>query len=365
MSHISHTFLPFLPIFFSGCLVGGASLAADKFARIFSFQPPTPGGPLKLYASEVVPSGCTLGESVVWSERLQVGKWSGFGPALRKNVVQAGEPRPPHIWLMQRLFWVDSVGKALWCWDPVAGGAPLRWDFPEVVGCVALQDNGDLLLGLQSGIWGFSPDTGSARKIADFERKLDTRPNDGRVDRAGNFVIGSYNNAHRQDGAEIGGLWRLSPDGRMQEILDYKFRCSNCVCFSPDGAVMYFTDTPTRRIFAFDYNPAGKLTNRRLLYEMPSHLSGGPDGAQTDADGYLWACLSGAGQVVRIHPESGRVDTVVELPVTQPTCCTIGGPNMDTLYISTRKADGGGLYAVQLPSGIKVSTTFCVGDLHI
>ena len=139
----------------------------------------------------------------------------------------------------------------------------------------------------------------------------------------------------------------------MREILDYKFRCSNCVCFSPDGLTMYFTDTPTRRIFAFDYNPSGLLSNRRLLYEMPSHLAGGPDGAQTDAEGYIWACLSGASQVVRIHPESGIVDTVVDLPVTQPTCCTIGGPKMDTLYISTRKADGGGLYAVQLPKGIK------------
>ena len=65
-----------------GCLVGGASLAADKFARIFSFQPPAPGGPRKLYASEVVPSGCTLGESVVWSERLQVLQTPGRGVAV-------------------------------------------------------------------------------------------------------------------------------------------------------------------------------------------------------------------------------------------------------------------------------------------
>ena len=108
-----------------------------------------------------------------------------------------------------------------------------------------------------------------------------------------------------------------------------------------------------------DYNPAGKLSNRRLLYEMPSHLSGGPDGAQTDAEGYLWACLSGAGQVVRIDPDTGLVETVVELPVTQPTCCTIGGPNMDVLYISTRKPDGGGLYAVRLPQGIKVDQWQC------
>lgn len=62
-------------------------------------------------------------------------------------------------------------------------------------------------------------------------------------------------------------------------------------------------------------------------------------------------CLSGAGQVIRIAPD-GTVDTVVELPVASPTCCTIGGPNLDTLYITTRKPDGGALYAVQLPPGV-------------
>ncbi|GAX85564.1 hypothetical protein CEUSTIGMA_g12979.t1 [Chlamydomonas eustigma] len=309
-----------------GCLVGGASLVAEKFSRIFSYQAPPPGSPEKLYASEVVPCGCTLGESVVWSEA------------------------------MQSLFWVDSVGQALWSWRPSEGtgtSKPIRWKLPEVVGCVALQESGDLLLGLQSGIFNFDLTAGVARKLTDFERPLDTRPNDGRVDRFGSFVVGSYNNAHRQDGAEIGGLWRLNPDGNMQEILDYKFRCSNCVCFSPDGLTMYFTDTPTRRIFAFDYNPAGKLSNRRLVYELPSSISGGPDGAQTDAQGHLWVCLSGASRVVRLEPLTGAVEAVVELPVTSPTCCTFGGPDLDTLYITTRGPDGGGLYCVKMPPGIR------------
>lgn len=300
-----------------GCLVGGASLVADKFARIIGFQPLP--GPRKLYAQEVVPADCTLGEAPVWSSSAQ------------------------------RLFWVDSVGKAVWSWDTLS--PPVRWDSPETVGCVALQEGGDLLLGLDSGLFTFSPATGAARKLTDFEPGLNTRPNDGRVDREGNFVIGSYNNSHRQDGSEIGGLWRLTPDGRLQEILDYKFRCSNCICFSPDGRIMYFCDTPTRRIYAFDYSPSGKLFNRRLLYEMPSSLNGGPDGAQTDAQGYLWACLSGAGQVVRLSP-GGVVDRVVEVPVASPTSCTIGGAAMDKLYITTRKPDGGGLYAVNLPDGI-------------
>lgn len=69
-----------------GCLIGGASLAADKFSRIFSYQEQSTG-PLRLFASEAVACGNTLGESVVWSDRLQT------------------------------LFWVDSMGQALWSWD--------------------------------------------------------------------------------------------------------------------------------------------------------------------------------------------------------------------------------------------------------
>ncbi|KAG1655181.1 hypothetical protein FOA52_004200 [Chlamydomonas sp. UWO 241] len=303
-----------------GCLIGGASLSAEKFARIFSFHESTEG-PTRLFAHEAVACGCTLGESIVWSGT------------------------------QQRLFWVDSVGCALWSWDQK--GKPLRWCTPEVLGCVALQSNGDLLLGLQSGLFSFSTDDGRAVKITDFEPGLDTRPNDGRVDREGNFVVGSYNNAHRQNGAEIGGLWRLRPDGGMREILDYKFRCSNCVCFSPEGETMYFTDTPTRRIFAFDYTSGGSLSTRRLVWEMPAGMTGGPDGAQTDARGFLWVCLSGASQVLCLDPSDGRVDAVVELPVTSPTCCTIGGPDLDTLFITSRGPDGGALFAVKLPDGVR------------
>ena len=75
--------------------------------------------------------------------------------------------------------------------------------------------------------------------------------------------------------------------------------------------------------------------------------------AYTDAEGFIWAALSGAGRVVRIHPESGRVDLVVHLPVKSPTSCTFGGPELNTLFITTRGPDGGGLYSLVLPFGIR------------
>ena len=119
-------------------------------------------------------------------------------------------------------------------------------------------------------------------------------------------------------------------------------------------STLYFCDTPTRKVYAFDYGAGGPdAASKRLVYTTPPGLAGGPDGAQTDAEGFVWIALSGAGQVVRVEPKSGRTDLVVSLPVKSPTSCTFGGPDLDQLYITTRGPDGGGLYAVQLPFGIR------------
>lgn len=302
-----------------GCLVGGASLNAEQFGRIFGFNP-TPTGPTKIWAEEVVPCGNQLGESPIWSEERQM------------------------------LYWVDAPSGTLYSWD--LKSAPQRTNFGETLGCVALRSKNTLLLGLESGLHAYEPSSRKLKLLSEFEPGLNTRPNDGRVDRFGNFVIGSYNNAHRVDGQPIGGLWRLPANGgELEEVLDYKFRCSNCICFNRAGTTMFFCDTPTRKIYQFDYDERVGPSNRRLLYELPSSVSGGPDGAQCDADGNLWAAISGAGQVVRITPE-GVVDTVVELPVKMPTSVTIGGPRLDTLFITTRaengRLDAGSLFACRI-----------------
>jgi SMP-30/Gluconolactonase/LRE-like region len=118
---------------------------------------------------------------------------------------------------------------------------------------------------------------------------------------------------------------------------------------------MYFCDTPTRKVYAFDYpeEAGGQLTNRRLIWTVPPHLSGSPDGAQVDANGFLYIALSGAGRVVRVNPLTGHVDMVIHLPVKSPTSCTFGGPHLDELFITTRGPDGGGLYRVKMPYGIR------------
>ena len=102
---------------------------------------------------------------------------------------------------------------------------------------------------------------------------------------------------------------------------------------------MYFCDTPTRKLYAFDYPISGKgpVSNRRLLWTVPAYFPGEPDGAQVDSEWYVWVSLSGAGRVVRIHPTSGVVDMIVNFPVKCPTSVTFEGRDLDEIFITTRK----------------------------
>jgi len=349
-----------------GALVGGASLTAEGFARIFEFTPPpalgraSSGGgsgaqPHEFTAQEVVGCANALGESPVWSNRDQA------------------------------LYWVSALDQEVWCWN--LQDAPYRRLLDTVPGCVAVAQGppGTVLVCGESAMLTLDmarPDLQPAFLSRRPEAAGPTRPNDGRVDRSGQLVIGMYNNYHRA-GSSVGednaGLFRMTLANRggseapgseeraagcdYEELLDYRFRVSNCCCFSADGKVMYFADTPTRKVYAFDYDPKGKPANRRLVWSMPPHLPGGPDGAQVDAEGMLWVALNGAGCVVRIDPlaqpaaggggEGGRVNTVVNLPVACPTSVTFGGAELDELFITTRGPDGGGLFRFKVPFGVK------------
>ncbi|CAB9506252.1 Triosephosphate isomerase [Seminavis robusta] len=335
-----------------GALVGGASLTADSFTRIVdggiraasatssAYAPP----PVELTATEVVPCANVLGESPVWSVRDQA------------------------------LYWISAPEGELWTWKYHGDNnqhnrnePPYRRLIGTTLGCTALlegEPHAVLLAGesafmkmtmkADSGDFASSSSCTATNFLCERpEQDQATRPNDGRVDRQQRMVFGMYNNYHRE-GSSAGenncGLYRLDANLQLESLLDYKYRVSNCICFPASGDTIFFCDTPTRKVYAFDY-PV--LTNRREIWTMPSEWPGGPDGAQVDADGCIWMALSGAHRVVRVNPDTGHMDFVVHLPVSSPTSCTFGGPNLDELFITTRKPDGGGLFRVKMPFGIR------------
>jgi sugar lactone lactonase YvrE len=155
------------------------------------------------------------------------------------------------------------------------------------------------------------------------------RFNDGACDPQGRFWAGTMSLDGRTGSAS---LYRLDTDLRVTRVLD-GVSVSNGIGWSPDGATMYYVDTATDRIDAFDFDGVvGTPGRRRTFVELPG--PGSPDGLCVDADGAVWVALWGGWSVERYLPDGTR-DAVVELPVAQVSSCAFGGPELEQLFITT------------------------------
>jgi sugar lactone lactonase YvrE len=239
----------------------------------------------------------------------------------------------------QTLYWTD-VCRFLVHRIPVATGAVESWFFDEP--CVALSLTtrpGTLLLGIGSRLILWQPD-GNIRTDHGFslDRWPGARLNEGRAGPGGEFWIGSMSNNVGPDGEHIdlegakGELFRII-DGQSPQRFKDGIVIANTMCFSPDQRHLYFGDTAPNTIWRYDYDAATRLISNETVF-FAGFERGKPDGSAIDADGYIWNTRFGGSCLVRIAPD-GSVDRIVELPVSNPTTCAFGGPDLKTLYITS------------------------------
>ncbi len=255
----------------------------------------------------VADSRCTLGEGIVWCERLGA------------------------------VLWTDIEGARLWM-HTHAENVTRSWSVPERLGSFALCESGALLLGLAKGLAIARLDIDGdgelpVTRLVDVEPGAPTRVNDGRADRHGNFVFGTMSEDYT---SRIGSFYQYSSAHGLRRLDLDDVAIANSICFSPDGKTMYFCDTQQRRIMQCDYDGGGARVSRvREFFDLSAH-PGFPDGSTIDAEGCLWNAEWGAALVRRYTP-GGRVDRHVAVPVKNPSCVAFGGPDLDELYVTTAR----------------------------
>lgn len=243
----------------------------------------------------------------------------------------------------QRLQWIDIKGRRVFTYDP-ATGVNESCDVGQMVGTVVPRARGGLMLALHEGFAELDPATGrvTLRPRPPEYDPAQVRFNDGKCDPAGRFWAGTM--ALAKSPRPLGRLYRLDPDGSMHVMLR-DVGTSNGLAWSLDRRTLYFNDTPLVRVDAFDYDDAtGAVANRRIVITIPPDM-GRPDGSTLDAEGMLWIALWSGGAVTRWDPASGKLLQTIRLPVTNVTSCAFGGPQLDTLFITTARD---GLTAAQL-----------------
>jgi len=250
----------------------------------------------------------------------------------------------------QSLYWVDIEESKLHVYDP-AKREDRAISVGQPIGAVVTRRSGGVLLALQQGFYAFDPDTETLEHLHNPEPHLpENRFNDGKCDPAGRFWAGTM--AMSEEPIR-GNLYCLDTDLTVHKKVE-AVSISNGLAWSPDERLMYYVDSPTRVVTAFDYDKAsGEIANRRVVIQIPDGM-GYPDGMSIDEEGMLWIALWDGAMVGRWNPANGELLGKIPLPVSRPTSCVFGGENLDELYITSARSrlDEETLAAQPLAGGI-------------
>jgi sugar lactone lactonase YvrE len=231
------------------------------------------------------------------------------------------------------LYFVDLVGRKLWRFAPGPDtpdqGSFDSWAMPDVVAALALTEAGGIVVALGSGFFGFDQDTEELSVMAVPQLAENTQFNDGKVDRQGRFIGVTMERTMKLPEAAI---YRLN--GRAAEKLDGGYIIGNGPCWSQDGCVFYCSDSIAKEIYAYRYDPVSGAVADRRVFASTAAFGGIPDGATVDADGRLWMAVCGAGKVVAFAPD-GSATRVIDMPTAFVSSVMFGGPDLDTLYVTS------------------------------
>jgi len=233
--------------------------------------------------------------------------------------------------LERALYWIDAFKPAVHRLDPASGKLE-SFTPPEKLGSFAPRAGGGLLIAGRGGLAHYDPASGRLDRIVDPEEGGAVNIlNDGRCDRRGRFWVGSMSKTMER---ASGSLYRLE-SGHLAAV-DDGIWVANGVCWSPDERRMYLADSHVKTIFVYEFDLAAGTIGPRRVFATMGDRPGVPDGSSVDAEGFIWNAVFDGSCLLRYAPD-GRVNRIVQLPVSRPTACAFGGADLATLYLTTAR----------------------------
>jgi sugar lactone lactonase YvrE len=235
----------------------------------------------------------------------------------------------------QELYWVDILSNQLHIYNPKTQ-TNRSVTTPSNIGTVVPIDKSRAVAALQDGIYIINTDSGETTLLSDVEQDIPSnRFNDGKCDPSGRLWAGSM--AYDQ-APKVANLYMINSKGETSLKLD-SISISNGIVWTKDKKTMYYIDTPTSVIKAYDYEDVtGAISNPRVAVKVNDSL-GYPDGMAIDENDKLWVGMWNGNAVICFDPITGEMVSKIEVPAHNVTSCAFGGKNLDTLYITTARED--------------------------
>lgn len=233
-------------------------------------------------------------------------------------------------WHDGALYFSDMHGRAIWRLTPEGKASKVAELSDEVSGLGWLPDGTmlavsmsrrHLLRVLPSGV----------EIAADLSSHVANPINDMVIDRQGRAYVGGFGfNLFSGEEPRTTGLLCVEPNGRVREVAD-ELHFPNGMVITPDGKTLIVGETLGARLTAFEIQPDGTLTNRRVFAAIEGLI---PDGICLDGEGAVWVAWPGSNKVIRVL-EGGEIADTIELPGRHAYACMLGGADRRDLYMCT------------------------------
>jgi D-xylonolactonase len=236
----------------------------------------------------------------------------------------------PRVDECNRLYFCDSTRGGIFRRSPDGAIATLIPGRRGAGGILLNHDGGLLFTG--KGLFRWDEASGEIHPaFVEWQGKPIIGLNDLTSDQQGSVYTGSLNtDPFSRDTRIPGSLFRIDPPGVASELWG-GIDLSNGIGFSPDGRLLYHSDSTTRAVWVYDVAADRTVRDRRIFAKLPA---GFPDGLALDVEGGVWVAAALAGEIVHFRSDS-TVAERFELPIKMVTSLTFGGPDMLDLYIVT------------------------------
>jgi sugar lactone lactonase YvrE len=252
----------------------------------------------------------------------------------------------------QMLYWVDISGKQIQRAN-IDMGTIETWDLPSEPGCMAPAASGGLVIALRDGVFRAREWRGSLQRIATLDYDpAQMRANDGKCDALGRFWVGTIDETRQRRNAVLFSLdSRTDPPVVKCQLNQTTLPAitANGLAWSPDGRTLYWADTPSHRVYAWDFEVhSNAMTAQRTFAQFtpkpegwqfdPAPDNGGyagrPDGAAVDVEGNYYVAMFEGRRVCKLAPD-GTLLAEFATPVQCPTMPCFGGEDLKTLFITS------------------------------
>ncbi|WP_122094217.1 SMP-30/gluconolactonase/LRE family protein [Rahnella sp. Larv3_ips] len=253
----------------------------------------------------------------------------------RSDVTAVGDYRAElgetPVWCQrtQSLLWVDILAQRVLRYWPETKKTEIH-DLPSITSAVLLTEKRNLFLLVSiDGIHLYDYDLKSRQTICDYFGAEGTRPNEAAIAPDGSLWFGTLDLKEEKNN---GAWYRYEAGADAPEMMLDNVGITNTLVWY-EGKV-WFADTRKNRFYS--------ANARRINPQKISCFSSGdksPDGSALAQNGWMITACWGSHCLLRQQINQGELLTLdtAPVPVTQPSCCTFGGPDMTELYITSAR----------------------------